>query len=271
MAFRIGFSADRTEKGPEEAARAVPREASEPRRSVVQVKFPGRGMALAYYNDRFDLHRGDRVYVDGKLEGQQGQVTEVNYNFKIKVSDYKRVIALVDTHVKGQFFMAGSHFVTFEPAALPAGQAALWFRAPAKEEEAYVSGNDDSSFQLTDLKGMNVSEAVAERGHGYYLENRVRYLCVDGTHGRAIVEGGEAYEVEFAIRNGEIRNLTCTCFCSGACKHEFAAMLQLNETLDLIEKHYADEYRRSGYFAAIDKGSLFSFAIAGRETGSLVL
>ena len=39
------------------------------------------------YNDLFDLHPGDLVYVDGKLEGHRGRVTDVNYNFKIKVSD----------------------------------------------------------------------------------------------------------------------------------------------------------------------------------------
>ena len=28
--------------------------------------------ALAYYNDRFDLHVGDIVFVDGRLEGLRG-------------------------------------------------------------------------------------------------------------------------------------------------------------------------------------------------------
>ena len=115
-----------------------------PRKSVVQVSFAGRNTTLSYYNDLFDLHPGDLVYVDGKLEGHRGRVTDVNYNFKIKVSDYKRVIAVVDTTVNGQFFMAGSHFVTFDRAALPANKAVTWFKAPAKEGEEIVSGSDDS-------------------------------------------------------------------------------------------------------------------------------
>ena len=86
-------------------------------------EFPGEIQAiksLAYYNDQFDLKPCDRVYVDGKLEGQLGIVTAVNYNFKIKLSEYKRVIALVKTDVHGKFYMAGSHFVTFDPqCALP--------------------------------------------------------------------------------------------------------------------------------------------------------
>lgn len=240
-----------------------------PRPSVVRVYFPDDGRSFSYYNDRFDLHCGDLVYVEGKLEGVRARVTEVNYNFKIKLFDYKRVIVVVNTTVHGQLFMAGSHFVTFGHETLPRGQAITWFKAPTDEE--FVSGSDDTAFRLDDLKGMDVPAAIAERGHTYYLENRVRYLCIDGTKGYAIVEGGDGYEVEFEYENGEICKLTCTCFCSYNCKHEFAAMLQLRETLELIEKHYAEEYEKNGYFAAIAKGTLFTVAINNKEAGSFTL
>ena len=271
MAFKIGFAAEHPAEKQNEAAYITQKVQTVPRKSVVQVRFPGRGMALAYYNDLFDLKCGDMVYVDGKLEGMLGRVTEVNYNFKIKISDYKRVIAVVDTTVHGQFFMAGSHFVTFDREALPNSKVVRWFKAPAKEDDEFVSGSDDTTFRLDDLKGMNVSAAIAERGHEYYLENKVRYISIDGTKGYAIVEGSESYEVEFEYRNGEIGHLICSCFCSYNCKHEFAAMLQLKETLELIEKNYADEYERTGYFAAINKGTLFAFAIDGKDTGNFIL
>ena len=48
-------------------------------------------------------------------------------------------------------------------------------------------------------------------------------------------------------------------------------MLQLRETLELIEKHYAAQYEQSGYFAAVSKGTLFAFAIDGKETGGFAL
>ena len=99
--------------------------ASAPRKSVVQVRFPGWDEGLAYYNNQFDLKPGDRVYVDGKLEGQLGIVTAVNYTFKIKLSEYKRVTALVNTDVHGKFYMAGSHFVSFDPNVLPPAQVTL--------------------------------------------------------------------------------------------------------------------------------------------------
>lgn len=271
MAFKIGFAAKRSDNKPMKATYTVPQRTAAQRKSVAQVYFARRNMTLAYYNDQFDLHPGDMVYVDGKLEGMLGRVTEVNYNFKIKVSDYKRVIAVVDTTVNGQFFMAGSHFVTFDRAALPASKVVDWYKAPAKEDDEFVSGSDDTIFSLDELQRMNVSSSVADRGRDYFMENRVKYICVDGTKGYAIVEGSEAYEVEFEFRDGQINALTCSCFCSYNCKHEFAAMLQLRETLELIEKNYADEYERAGYFAAVNKGTLFTFAIDGKETGSFTI
>ncbi len=271
MTFKIGFTADQPKRKCAEALHNASQKTAVPRRSVVQVYFAGRNMTLAYYNDRFDLHRGDMVYVDGKLEGMRGRVTDVNYNFKIKVSDYKRVIAVVDTNVSGRFFVAGSHFVTFDREALPSSKAVTWFKAPAKEDDEFLSGSDDTSFRLDDLKGMDVSSVIAERGYDYFMDNRVRYVSLDGTKGYAIVEGSEGYEVEFDFRNGEISGLVCSCFCSYNCKHQVAVMLQLKETLEFVEKHYADEYERTGYFAAIGKGTLFAFAVDGRETGSFTL
>lgn len=242
-----------------------------PRKSVVQVRFPGRGMALSYYNDQFDLKVGDWVYVDGKLEGHLGRVTDVNHNFKIKLSEYQKVIAVVNTEVHGQFFIAGSHFITFDPATLPKEQISLWFKAPTKEDEEFVSGHDDTSFRLDDLKSMNITSAIAERGHEYYMENRVRYICLNGKQGYAIVEGNENYAIEFEYHSGQISHLICDCPCSCNCKHEFATMLQLRETLEIIDKHYCEEFERTGYFAAINKGTLFAFALDGKETGNFTL
>ena len=52
---------------------------------------------------------------------------------------------------------------------------------------------------------------------------------------------------------------------------EFAAMLQLKETLDMIAKHYAEQYEQSGYFAAVNKATLFAFAVDSKETGTFTL
>lgn len=271
MAFRIGFMAERSEKKELRENASVQEAMVVPKRSVVQVRFPDRGAALAYYNDQFDLHEGDLVYVDGNLEGVQGRVVDVSYNFKIKVSEYKKVIAVADTQVKGELFMAGSHFVTFDANVLPYSKVRSWFKAPAKEDEEYASGNDDTAFPLCDLSQLKVSAAIAQRGQNYYLDNKVRYLCLDGTRGRAIVEGTETYEVEFCYQEGQISDLVCDCYCTYHCKHEVAALLQLRETLELIEKKYPEKMAENQYFAAVCKPTLFLYAIDSRETGSLIL
>ena len=249
-------------------------------------------MNLSYYNDRFDLQVGDTVYVDGKLEssprssppaavgdtvyvdgkleGLRGRVTAVNYSFKIKLSDYKRVIAVADTHISGELRMAGSHLVSFDPQTIPYEKIITWFKAPDKEDDVYVSGSDDHSFRLDDLSGMNVTSAIAERGHDYYTENRVVYLCIDRGHGRGIVEGTSPYEIEFDYGGGEIKNLTCSCYCGYPCKHTFAAMLQLRETLKLLEEKDGFDWNEGGYAAAISQGAFFSFAVDGKTTGSFV-
>ena len=270
MSFKIGFVADYPDDASFPVVNAAQQNGSKPRKSVVRVYFDTRNTTLSYYNDQFDLHCGDLVYVDGKLGGLRGRVTDVNYNFKIKVSEYKRVIAVADTTVHGQFFTAGSHFVTFDRQTIPREKVRMWFVAPLKDDDVFVSGNDDTAFCLDNLSEMKIGPAIAERGHNYYLENRVRYICVEGQRGYAIVEGSEAYEVEFEYHNGEISGLVCSCFCSYNCKHEFAAMLQLRETLEWIGKHYESKCK-DDYFAAITKGDLFTFAIDGKEAVSLSL
>ncbi len=241
-----------------------------PRKSVASVYFAEKHMTLPYYNDRFDLKRGDLVYVDGKLEGIRGRVTEVNYHFKIKISDYKRVVAVIDTDVHGKFFMAGSHFVTFDRKALPARQVITWFQAPAEREE-FVVGRDGDGFQLDDLHGLKVTNSIAQRGHQYYVDNRVKYISVNGSKGYAIVEGSTTYEVEFEYLDGKVKNLYCNCFCNYHCKHEVATMLQLRETLELIGKQYRERYDHTGYFAAICKGTLFKLSIDSKENSSFIL
>lgn len=271
MKWKIGFSAEEHKKETVEMDCFPAAERSAPRKSVVRVHFPARSMTLSYYNDRFVLHTGDRVFVDGKLEGLQGRVVDVSYNFKIKLSDYQRVIAVADTQVHGRFHLAGSHAVTFDTDVLPYEKVRTWFCPPDKEDDEYVSGCDEKEFSLERLQDMGVSEAIAERGANYYRENRVLYLSVDNGCGRAIVAGGEYYTVEFEYADGMVSHLNCSCFCAYPCKHQFAAMLQLKETLEHILKHYEETYTRSGYFAAISKGTLFNYVLEGREMGSFTL
>lgn len=38
-------------------------------------------------------------------------------------------------------------------------------------------------FLLDNLQEMGVTSVIAERGHNYYMENRVRYLCLEDSIG----------------------------------------------------------------------------------------
>ena len=267
MKFPIGFAFNDESKKVE--MEPLVQQAIVPVKSLVQVYFPERNQTLTYFNDQFDLKRGDFVFADGKLEGIRGIVREVNKNFKIKVADYKKVISVADTSVSGQMHMAGSHFVSFDATVLPYEKIRTWYLPPVKPEDEYETGNDDSVIVLDKLGDMKVSQAVWERGREYYMNNRVCYLCVADGHGKAIVEGERVYEVEFDFADGEIRNLICSCPCGYTCKHEVAVMMQLRETLELMDKHYTDYYH--GYVAAIVKCDLFCFAIDTHEAGSFSL
>ena len=267
MAFKIGFLADNREEstvkhgGGEEIVEATPK------KSLVQVNFPKTGNTCTYYNDKFDLKVGDAVFVDGKLEGILGFVKSVSYTFKIKPSDYKKVIAVSDTEVKGSLNIAGSHFIAFDKSVINAEKIRTWFLPPISEEEEIIVSHGDESFPLNDLSGLKITKEIAERGHEYYVDNRVSYLSLDGSRGYAIVDGSKPYEVEFEYRDGMISNMVCTCFCNYTCKHEFAMLLQLKDLIDRIEENYKEEYERTNYFAAIFKPILLTYTVYRKETG----
>jgi len=267
MKFPIGFAFNDESKKME--MDSLIQQEVVPVKSLVQVYFPERNQTLTYFNDQFDLKRGDFVFVDGKLEGIRGIVREVNKNFKIKVADYKKVISVANTNISGQLHMAGSHFVSFDISVLPYEKIRTWYLPPVKKEDEYETGNDDTVIVLDKLGDMKVSQTVWERGREYYIDNHVRYISVNAGRGIAIVEGERAYEVEFDFADGDIHNLICSCPCGYTCKHEVATMMQLRETLELIDKHYAD--LRHGYFAAIVKSDLFRFAIDSKEIGSFTV
>ena len=247
MKYKIGFHGYEEEK--KEDLQPLEIGENKPVKSVVQVRFPSQGRSFAYYNDRFDLLVGDIVFVEGKLEGVQGVVTEVSRSFKIKLSDYKRVISVADTTVKGELFFGGSHLIAFDKSVISYEKVRGWFLPPESDEEVAV-GYDDEGFFLDELGDFEIKPEIAKRGFDYYNHNKVVYISVDGTNGRAIVEGSRFYEV---------------------CKHEFAALLQLRETLKIIEDLYDDEYSQGDYFAAVSKSALMNYAVDRKEKGSIVL
>lgn len=274
MSFKIGFTANTESDEQIMVEKASTKIGYSPvaKKSVVDVYFADRHFTCSYYNDMFDLKRGDFVYVEGKLEGLRGRVVEVNYNFKIKLSDYKRVISVADTNVVGEFHMAGSHFITADENALNYAKASTWFKAPTTEDEDVVSSTDDEAFNLAHIGEMKIDPEKADRGHDYYMENRVAYIELNAGKGRAIVTGKKPYDVEFNYnhKTGDISGLVCNCFCSGACKHEFATMLQLRDIFAIIEKEYPS-FDPDDYLAAIVKSTFFEYVIDTKTNGTFTI
>ncbi len=239
-----------------------------PRKSIVQVYFPHRKMSWPYFNDKFDLKVGDTVYVDGKLQGYKGQVTEVSYSFKIKLSDYKRVLAVVDTNVSGDFYIADTCVVTFDRNAIPFEKVLPWFKAPENDDEEYVIGDGDGeTFNLEEVEKWDISSDTRFEGEEYYEEDAVLYLSLDGNKGKALVEGSEIYEVEFDYSYGKISNLICSCWCCSTCKHSYAAMLQLKSLLGVISEKYQSRY--GNYFAAISKDVFSDMIVKENNSGKI--
>ena len=76
MAYKVVLSARR--KREKSLHKTDLDKTKEIKKSLVKVFFISRDLDLPYYNDRFDLQMGDRVYVSGKLSGHMGIVTEVS-------------------------------------------------------------------------------------------------------------------------------------------------------------------------------------------------
>ncbi len=269
MKYPIGFKGNVTVAKEQYEVKDVILTDVAPKKSVVQVYFKENNMTFAYFNDMFDLKVGDMVFVEGKFEGLRGRVVSVNYSFKIKLSDYKKVISVISTDVRGEMYLTGSHIYSFNPNVMPYEQIASWFIPPIAETEEYETGNDEDGFSIDNLSEFDITSEKAEKGNDYYMQNKVVYLCVENSHGRAIVEGSEVYEVEFDINNRIITNLICSCYCTDNCKHEFATMLQLRECLDEIERKYSNLCE--GYFSALSKEKFIRFVIGNKAEGKLTL
>ncbi|MCQ2449217.1 MAG: hypothetical protein MJ132_03385 [Clostridia bacterium] len=270
MSFKIGFSGGTAEPEKEILQAAPEKKPLQAKKSVVKVYFAERDSAYGYYNDAFDLKAGDFVWVEGKLEGILGRVVEVNYNFKIKLSDYKRVIGVVDTGVGGTFCPLGSYLVKNSTKS-DFDTVKTWFMPPESEEEELAFGYDDFSFPIDELQQINISDSEAEKGFEYFNEGKVVYLEVVDGKGAAIVTGHRPYVVEFCYKDGEISHLTCECYAVSACRHEFSVMIALKTLLKPAEENCAEIKLNENNFVAIHKVDFFRFLVEAKETGTVTV
>lgn len=142
----------------------------------------------------------------------------------------------------------------------------------AKENE-----NGELQEQMLQVTESNAEETIVPRklvvevhfpsrnaNYSYYND---RFNLKKGDY--VFVEGNHIYEVEFYYENGVIGQMTCGCYRISKCKHVFAAMLQLKETLEHISKRYDEEYDRSGDFAAAHNYTFYGMVLEGKEKGTV--
>lgn len=239
------------------------------KKSVVDVIFPACHKPLSYYNDKFNLKKGDIVFVEGKFEGVAGRVVDVNFTFKIKISDYKRIVSVADTDIKGEFKFVLSELLTLDSYTIPYEKISRWFGLDSAEDE-FVSSVGDESYDLYNLGTLHISPVIAERGHDYFLNDNVLYVEFNKGNVKAIVKGTEYYNVEFKLNNGMVSGLLCNCYCTGICKHCFAVLLQIRALFDEIYKLYGENFAFD-YFAAVNKALFYDYVLTDKEEGTLVV
>lgn len=220
-------------------------------KTIVRVFFPSCSRTYTYYNDRFPLQPGDRVFVEGSMAGVQGEVlTAVPANGQ----EGPRVLSAADVQVSGTFLQAGSHLLTFDPAALPYQKFLSWVLPPVPE---LAEGPESAPIRLQDLEGLEVPERIFSRGADYYRDGRVWYLQQTGTVVRAVVQGTHPYPVRFSVQEGLVRRLNCGCPCEYVCKHQVAVLLQYKKLLRRIQ----DIPERQEDWTAAAKPVFFSCAL----------
>jgi len=243
-----------------------------PEYSLVLVEFEDFFKPLTYYNDKFKLKKGDYVYVEGKLEGKQGKVIDIKHTFKVNLSDYKKVIAVADTDICGELYHAGKYAFAFEDDIINYRVVRGWFNNPQNIQHTALAWGIDE-FDFADVKSWPFDEKTAYRGKDCYEAENVVYLSInDEKKVSAIIRGSDTYhEVEFYYVGGKISSLVCDCYRFENCRHQYAALLQLKQFLQTVTVKFAEQYEKSGCFAAISKACLYKYAIEGKDKGKISL
>ena len=202
------------------------------------------------------------------MKDMLGIVVDVRHQFKVRPSKYEQVIAKIDTQLQEEFKIFNRLLLSFDRKSLDKEKISQWF-FPPQGEEPYISTYRPDPFPLDDLTQFPIEHARLERGLQYYKEQRVVYVCIDDRYGYAIVQGSEYYEIEFEYNNGIIEDISCSCYCDGHCKHEFAVLLELQYMLQIVEREFKNEYSKQRYVATIDKDVVWQMSVQWTTKGTI--
>ena len=270
MKFKIGFTAEEKKENLSQNVQTEQKPEITPKPSLVTISFPNIHKNYSYYNDHFDLREGDTVFVSGKLENIPGKVVKVSYSFKIKLSDYQRVISVADTDIRGQLCFSENKIISFDPNVMPYDKIASWYFPPSDPAEIVCGEDDDTVILLDDISTWKAPRELIEYVTNFGDGTDVEYLSLDNGVGRAIFKDSkQPYTVEFWYKNGEISRLNCGCYCVGMCEHEVAVLFELRRRMKWIEENYADQFSKTSCFAELDKAKFCNTVLMSRKSGMI--
>lgn len=225
----VGFGQDDSKQEVTQQNRTVT--VASPVRSLVSINFDRMNKPLTYYNDQFDLKPGDRVFVTGKLEGEIGIVESVTTKFRIRISDYQRVLAIAQTPIHGTYFSTGDMMLSYDSEALSSDDFRQWFLPPiekAEEPEDEVIFGEGFEIVMDDPSASDgFDPAVFDRAIDYCRSGRIGYISVRNGVGKAYVFGSHWYEVDFRLTDNVLTEAYCDCPFAGLCKHLLAVAVML--------------------------------------------
>lgn len=236
----VGFGQDDTRSMVEKPSGAVT--VKTPVRSLVSINFDRMNRPLTYYNDQFDLKPGDRVFVTGKLEGEVGLVESVTTKFRIRISDYQKVISLAQTPICGSYAPKGNMMLSYDMDALIPEDFRKWVLPPRDAEEQpenEVVFGDGYEIPLEDPStSESVDPAVFDRAIDICRSGRIGYISVRNEKGKAFIRGSRWYELDFTLNGNIIKEAYCECPYAGLCKHLLAvgvvlSVMRRNDDIDL--------------------------------------
>lgn len=202
---------------------------------LVNVNF-GYGQDLCYLSDMENIEVGDLVTVEGKKEDEIGVVKTVRKSFKIPKFEMKWIESVINRDVSGNYFKLDEDMVSLD-ATLTAEQfISMSIGMKYKDNQAIGEEELDVDLENFEENELFENELVKIRGKELYKAKAVKFISLQDGVGKAIVRGGEWYEIDFGYANGKITYLACECPYFEECKHEIALLYKLRELLKKLAK-----------------------------------
>ena len=163
------------------------------------------------------------------LEEKTAIVTAVLKSFKKPKFSMRWIEKIFPVDASGEYFKVEEDVVSLDHSLT--AETFLTLIAGVKPQENPAFGEDDIALSLEELENCELfeDEMVKFRGKQLFMNGCVPFISLKDGIGKAIVRGGDWYEIDFRCHRGKITFLACDCPVVGSCKHAYAVLLKLRE------------------------------------------